>query len=307
MVQVDVFWAYGLGAGFAVAASRQLRARQALRAADEHALEGAAVPEGARVPHLWQTPWFVATLLFMALLFAPSGIYLLWEFPSWETMHAGDRSLPAWLVVAFAITNVTQGLLGFWVVERLLAYGRTYLAYLQPIAAYFGMFFILVHGWDGEGYQRFFSPTEADYLAWDGDWSAFLTSDVALTLAGMGVVLLPVLFLIELRSMLGGYRIGGAFTPDGRAPGALALLALKLACVFGVALGAAVGASLLVHALGWVLGLLAFAVLASAALLRPGGIAHRLFRLNGLEDRASRAVAETRDRTPIPAGSARTA
>ena len=77
MVQVDVFWSYAIGSGLAVAASRQLRARR-------------TIPAAERAP-LTETPWFNHTLLFLALLFAPSGLYLLWEFPSWETMHAGDR------------------------------------------------------------------------------------------------------------------------------------------------------------------------------------------------------------------------
>ena len=126
-------------------------------------------------------------------MFAPSGLYLVWEFTSWETMHAGTRAMPAWLVCLFAITNVTQGLLGYWVTQRLLRAGRPYLAYLQVVAAYFAMFFVLVHGWDGKGYQRFFSPTHEDFMAWDGDWASWFTSDVALTLAAMGLVLVPLL------------------------------------------------------------------------------------------------------------------
>jgi hypothetical protein len=280
MVQVDVFWAYGIGSGMAVAASRQLRARMAAPR------DSADLREGARVQHLWQTPYFVGTLLFLALLFAPSGFYLLWEFPSWETMHAGDRSLPGWLVATFAITNVTQGLLGFWVVDWLLARGRLYLAYLQPIIAYYGMFLILVHGWDGKGYQRFFSETAADFRAWDGDWTAWLGSDVALTLYGMGAILIPVLCAFVVRWQLEGYRIGGNFAPARRPPGAAGVLGLLLASIFGVALGSAIADSLLIHALGPVLGPVAFVALAWLMVVRPGGLAWRLFRANALDDAA---------------------
>src|SRR5215212_10227092 len=101
MVQVDVFWSYAIGAGFAVAATRQI-ARSAATSRS--------------TPDRWQrlnSPYWVATVLYCALLFAPSGVYLLWAFPDWETMQVAHNhtSLPAWLVTIFAITNVTQGML----------------------------------------------------------------------------------------------------------------------------------------------------------------------------------------------------
>src|SRR5262245_7480883 len=125
MVQVDVFWAYGIGAGFAVAASHQLAA-------------------GPRRP-LLREPQAVSTLLYCGLLFAPSGAWLLWAFPGWETMQvaATHAALPGWLVALFAITNVSQGLLGFWVARELIRRGRVYAAFLQVGLGYAAMFFIL--------------------------------------------------------------------------------------------------------------------------------------------------------------------
>jgi hypothetical protein len=155
---------------------------------------------------LRRNPFFVATVLFAALLFAPSGAYLLWAFPDRETMHVADRALPAALVAVFALTNVTQAMFGFAVVEALITRGRAYAAYLQVLGAYLGMFFILVHGWDGEGYQRFFSPDTADYKGWNGDWSDWLGSDVALTLYAMGLVLIPILLLTIARWTRAGRR-----------------------------------------------------------------------------------------------------
>ena len=143
-------------------------------------------------------------------------------------MHAGDRDLPTWLVTAFAATNVTQGLIGYLVTEWLIARGRTTLARLQVAGAYFGMFFILVHGWDGTGYQRFFSPTEGAFRTWSGDWTAFLTSDVALALYGMGLVLIPILLVT-----VGRWSGGGARAAAGH-----------LGLVFGAGLGSAVAAHL---------------------------------------------------------------
>jgi len=195
VVQVDVFWAYGFGAGYALSAHRQLKA------------EYVADPAKADRDQ-WLSRSFVRSLLFMSLLFAPSGLYLLWAFPDWETMQVAvnHRSLPAWLVTAFAITNVTQGILGYWVTRRLIVWGSTHAALGNLVLAYVGFFFVLVHGWDGTGYTRFFSSNREDFLSWNGnlwyeeifDW---LLSDVALTLLGMGVIMLPVVYLHGIRQL----------------------------------------------------------------------------------------------------------
>ena len=66
MVEVDVFWAYGIGAGFAAAATHQI-AR-----AERDAVGPSGWPR-------WFTPYFTVTVLYCAMLFAPSGVYLLWK------------------------------------------------------------------------------------------------------------------------------------------------------------------------------------------------------------------------------------
>jgi hypothetical protein len=252
VVQVDVFWSYAIGSTFALAASHQLAARARRAPA---AVPTAPDEERVREPRWKQmasNPYLLVAALFCAVLFAPSGAYLLWEFPSWETMHAGDRDLPAWLVTLFAVTNTTQGVVGFLVTQWLIQRGRTWLAYLQAAVAYFGMFFILVHGWDGEGYQRFFSATRADYEAWTGDWTAWLTSDVAIALYVMGVFLLPPMFAIYGAWMAEGRRIGGP-AAQPRLPIRL-VLPLGILGVAFVPLGAAVVVSVVIHQIGWVGG-----------------------------------------------------
>ena len=74
MVQVDVFWSYGLGATFALAASKQLVARRR------------EVVEDRR----WTDPYLLKTLLFLALVFVPSGVYLDLGVPD-----RGRRCTPA--------------------------------------------------------------------------------------------------------------------------------------------------------------------------------------------------------------------
>ena len=80
MVQVDVFWSYGLASGLALASSKQ------------------------KASHPFRNPGMVWTLLWFGLAFAPSGMYLLWAFPSWETMFVaqGHQHIPPWIVALFA-------------------------------------------------------------------------------------------------------------------------------------------------------------------------------------------------------------
>jgi hypothetical protein len=174
------------------------------------------------------------------------------------------------------------------------------------LIAYYGMFLILVHGWDGKGYQRFFSETAADFRAWDGDWAVWLGSDVALTLYGMGAILIPVLCALVVRWQLEGYRIGGDFAPARRPPGPAGVLGLLLGSIFGVALGSAIADSLLIHALGPIAGPLAFVALAWLVVVRPGGLAWRLFRANALDD-AAPARARSGEPAPSSGGPGRSA
>ncbi|MFF3322657.1 hypothetical protein [Streptomyces sp. NPDC002889] len=273
MVQVDVFWSYGIGAGFATAAARQLAS--------------AAGKDRGR----WSDPYLMATVLYCAVLFAPSGAWLLWGFPDWETMQAarGHDALPAWLVALFAATNVSQGVLGYWVASRLIAAGRVYAAFLQAGIGYTGMFFILVHGWDGRGYQRFFSADRETFAAWPeqpgfgqalsrtGDW---LGSPVALTLYGMGAVLVPAMLALMAHWIRTGQRDAGASTMTG----SLRVLGAVLGAVFAAALGTAVASSVLVHLLGWWLGVPVAVALTWLLVVRRGGAAHRFFALLALPE-----------------------
>ncbi|MEZ6186158.1 MAG: hypothetical protein R3F62_14250 [Planctomycetota bacterium] len=259
MVQVDVFWSYALGAGFALAASRQI--------AEERPRSREEVREGA--PAWWQAAPFVKTLLFLALVFGPSGAFLLSAFPSWETMHVarGRDDLPALLVTAFGFTNVTQGILGYWVVRRLVLGGRWKLAQAQWLLGYFCMFFVLVHGWDGTGYVRFFSADPSWIAGWGwSDAARWMISPVALSLGVMGLVLLPLLL-----GWMASWLHEGRAQPASRSW----LAAWVLAGALGIALGSAVLASVCVRLAGWAGGALVFGVLSWALLWRDGGLLWR--------------------------------
>ncbi len=244
MVQVDVFWAYAIGAGFGAAAAHE---------------PGGGTTAARR---LLDDRRLTATVLFLGCVFVPSGVWLLWRFPSWETMHAatGPADLPGWLVAGFALTNVTQGVLGYAVTRALWRRGHRYAAWLQMPLGYLAMFFVLGYGWDGTGYRRFFSPDEAAWRSGRPDLAGFLASEVALTLYGMAAVLVPVLLWMQ-SSWWGSRR--------------WRLVALILITVFGLALGTAAAAAILLIVLGMALGTVTFAVLL-VAILHPRGPAGAL-------------------------------
>lgn len=247
MVEVDVFWAYGFGASLAVAAGPQL----------------------TKLKKPFESRYFIWTVLFLALIWSPTGMLLLIRHPSWETMQVAENfySLNVFLVLAFGITNVTQGILGFWVGYKLLQKQKFYLANLNWMIGYFGLFFILVYGWDGLGYDRFFY--DRDMLPGSPAWSAgagttgtimgttmaawkFLTSSVAITLYTDGVYLLPpfalLMFIWHRDSMA---SMGRKITFWGNGP---VLLASYLVAVFAVTLGAAIFSAVVVNYIGAMIG-----------------------------------------------------
>lgn len=272
MVEVDVFWAYGIGASCAAAAGKSLTK--------------------ARDP--FETRYFVRTLLLLALFWAPTGLLLLLRHPSWETMQVADKfaDIPPWLTLAFGVTNVTQGILGFWVGQRLVARGEHYLAHLNWMLGYFGMFFILLYGWDGLGYDRFLYDRDMFGGApWRpgaglGAGFDFLRSSVAMTLYLDGVILLPPLLGFWAQwSREDAARRGRRPNPGagrwalihlamalGPALGTAALSALTVGAI-GRGLGA--GSSMEMHVVSYVVGLPLSLGAAYALLYAPGRPLHR--------------------------------
>jgi hypothetical protein len=188
MVQVDVFWSYGLASGLALASRRGI----------------------VREPRVFESRYFVATLLWIALFFAPSGIYLLWGFPAWETMFlARDHSdIPAWLATLFAATNVSQGALGFWVTARILRSGRARAAVFQAIWSHAAVVFILLFGWDGSGFRRFtYAGTGEDWArGTEYPWVAFFSSPVFHSLIALALALVPTYAWLAQRLAAAGRR-----------------------------------------------------------------------------------------------------
>ncbi|ORA29889.1 hypothetical protein [Mycobacterium aquaticum] len=286
MVQLDVFWSYSIGASLALSATHQLRS-------------AARAPRHTPIDRpRWQSaltdPYLTATMLFCAGLFAPSGAWLLWGFTSWETMHAAPThdALPVWLVAVFAATNTTQGVLGYLVTRWLITRGHMQWAFMQMVAGYFALFFILSYGWNGTGYQRFFSADATTFAHWtDAPASqnirAWATSPVALTLYALLGMLVVVMLFIMGRWHADGLRLTGRLGPRP-------LVALGLwATTMIVTLAAALTTGLLVHLLGWIPTILFAAAITGGIVTRRNGIAERTVKLFGINDTTTHPLPAT--------------
>jgi len=177
MIEVDVFWSFSFGALFAATSAGSLRNEKTF----------------------WLTPSFVYNLLFLSLVFAPSGLFLLWDNPGWESMFLlGDKNeIHAILPTVFAFTNVLLGIIGYYMTYRKI---RSY-----PKGARLPMSYhkYWIHAYScftailGMGYNRFMYPS--DYKAWNAGvtfpLTDFFSSRMCFTLLSMGVILIPVRFL----------------------------------------------------------------------------------------------------------------
>jgi len=268
MVEVDVFWSYGLGAGFALAAFRQIRQIEAEKP-DVQELKlnrgqlrdlKRLVKEIERGDPSFTNQYFLKTLLFLSLLFVPSGSNLLWSNPNWETMQVGSyETIPGWLVSGFTITNVTQGMLGYWVTRNLLLKGEYEKAAQQTIYAYLAFWFILVNGWDKTGYRRFFSKDREAFENWSpSNLRGWLGSDVVRILLAYGAAFIPLMLYWMTKWLKEGYEMDPeAEWPADSSEQMMELVKLNvrlMSVVLGWTLGLNVCAHLLIKRFGWTVG-----------------------------------------------------
>jgi hypothetical protein len=193
-------------------------------------------------------------------------------------MQVGSfETIPGWLVSAFSITNVTQGILGFWATYNCLMKGKYRSAAMQMIGAYLGFWFILVNGWDKTGYQRFFSRNREAFDNWN--WTnvfGWLTSDVVRILLAYGVFFIPLMQYWTSRWLVEGYEMDERLDfkmPEDSTDRLMEYARLNsylLGTVFGVGLGSAIAAHLLIRWFGWVKGLAVFAALFGVGMSNKG-------------------------------------
>jgi hypothetical protein len=183
MVQIDVFWSFGIGASFATAAKERL----------------------ASDPAPWtSSKYFRYTVLFQALVFNPMGAYLLWANPGWETMFWMSRGMPAIVPALFSLSNVALGILGYWTAYRFIRAGRPALAHASWVFGWAVSALVLAVGFRRFAYAGTFEdwhgPTEA-WAAWrseplrDLPLGDFLSSHVFRALMAMAVIFVPAYFL----------------------------------------------------------------------------------------------------------------
>ena len=179
MIQIDLLVAYSMSSGLALAAGKEL----------------------ATAPDPWVNRYSFATLAWLSLLFGPQVLYLLWQYPCWETMFvAGSHAaIPSWLAAGYPVAAAVCGLFGFYLTARLAREGRTSLARLQVAWSGLGAVFVSTVGWDGTGYRRML------YGGGCSDWAEgrvysileFLNTAVAHDMVWLqGVVVVPYAALI---------------------------------------------------------------------------------------------------------------
>ena len=252
--------------------------------------------------------YFLKNLLFLSLLFVPSGSVLLWSNPSWETMQVGKyETIPQWLVGIFTTTNVTQGILGFYLTHKALMKGKYYQAAMHTFLSYLGFFFILANGWDNRGYQRFFSKNRASFDAWS--WKNVVPwafSDVMAILLVYCAMFMPLMYYWIVDWVLKGEDMEKGVEERelfDRVPEALEEFGAVNAAIFGGALGGAVLATVLVRRLGWAKGMAAWASLMGFSLSKAGfgpALCKKVMRLEDLngvpvEEAVAKAIEEERE------------
>ncbi len=215
------------------------------------------------------------------------------------------NDIPPILVLIFSITNVLDGVIAYYVCYKFIKKDNYYYAGLQVILGYFIMFFILAHGWDGTGYDRFFYDramnNDVAWTAGAGDVFAFVTSSVCITLVIMGILILPPMLYFTIKWLREG-ALKDDSIPNDKVKSPMILMILLLVSVLGIALGLAVGATIVCKFFTWItggnieilnnewsilgvlIGLPAFIIPVFYFLMRRGTIGAKFFKLIIIEE-----------------------
>lgn len=263
MLQVDLFWVYGIGAMFATAAAKQLKLREKRILGNVH---------------------FAALMIYISVIFVPEALWLLWSFPHWETMHVWKslEEIPTAYVTLFIAGDALLAIVGFWVAAKLIISGKEYAAHIQWIAGYFSFFFVLIHGWDGTGWQRFTWDPTVTGAAWEAGKTMlleFAKSNVALTLYAMAAPTIAPLIVGGYRWLKDGLLLCG-FEEAEASKLALRGIAIYLVGVLAALLMAATASALSIYIsipiyFSIVAGILVSVFLGYALAFRRGGLLHR--------------------------------
>jgi len=286
MIQMDFIWSYAIGATFAIAVSRQIQKEEG---------------------KWYESKYFVITFFYLAIFFAPIVLSVLHAHTSWETMqvYSSINDIPTLFIIIYSITNILDGLFAYYVCQRFIKQGDFFKAGLQAVFGYFLMFFIIFHGWDGWGFDRFFyDPSMNNDIAWKpgaGDLSLFAFSNVAIYNYIMGAILLPPMIYFAVKWLRVGL-IEDSSIPNEKVPSAIKSTILFLIIFLGISLSLAIGATFTckfftlitggnqmtsfgeISFLGILIGLPLFIILTWFFLLRRGKLFSKLLSILLIED-----------------------
>ncbi|HUT55229.1 MAG TPA: hypothetical protein VM658_17700 [bacterium] len=178
MLQPDLFFAYGLSSGMAVAAGKQLKKQESI----------------------FVNKYFLSLVLWLSIFYIPQVFYLLWRFPAWESMFVAKEltDIPPWLISLYPVAVMAMGILGFFITARFIKQGKVPAALAQAGWSMAAALILITVGWDGTGYQRLF------YIGSGADWANhvpyplmdWFTSPIARTLTWLEtIVMVPYIFL----------------------------------------------------------------------------------------------------------------
>lgn len=198
MVQVDVFWTFGIGASFAVAAHRQIKEEN---------------KEGKK---WYESRFFRYNLFFHSLVFVPSGVYLLWANTGWETMYMLNKNMPAIIPCFFTMTNMLCAILGYWVAYHFITAGNMRAANATWAFGWGMLVLILSIGWRRFTYAGTFEDWNGNITEWYSYLALpikqyaitdFFSSHIFWALIGMGVVFIPTLVIPILKWLNEGRKL----------------------------------------------------------------------------------------------------
>ncbi len=277
MVQVDIIWSYAFGASFAAASARKL----------------------TNESKIFNNPHFIRLMVYLSVLFGPSGVFLLWAFPRWETMQVATSltDIPPWLITGFAVTNVTQGIIGYSVGYYFARRGEYYKANINWFLAWVIFWFVLACGWDTTGWQRFlYDPLLNNSELWQPgrhNGLQFFIGPVFTSLLAMACFFAPALQNGVVDEYYKGLRL------DPKIPGItgvkyLVLVPATYLGMFAVTLNLAILISFVVRGFvslldnmfwGYVVGLFISMLSTHYFLLRRGKILHRYLKIFYVHDK----------------------
>lgn len=215
MVQIDIPWAFLIGSTLAEADHVEL------------ANERSAT----------QSPCFLVGLAFISILFNPSGMYLLWRYPGWETMYwLDDQHLSALLPAVFLSVLSVMYTLGYILGHRKLRGNqRSSLRRINTIASLAVLAFLAFN------YRRFLFLGSSQEFS-HGPSPNIVGSTLFRDLGIMGLLLTPTYLFIY-----GYFQRRGDNISAGQAPAVTKPQAVKIAFIAtGMGLGALAGGALLV-------------------------------------------------------------